>query len=167
MVWKKGKHNKKLDTQGNNKLTSVPEEPKLKGFLKQKDGSDQESSQDSSRRQGGDSSTLDHGSKSAASRSVGSPSGESRGSGSSSARWRVSIEQESCNSATSYGSSDRGSRKSDHGASSPGSERSSTSFPSQPGAANTKRVRFDAVQIRDYERVVGDNPSCTTGPPIG
>jgi hypothetical protein len=29
-----------------------------------------------------------------------------------------------------------------------------------------KSVRFNAIQIRDYERVVGDNPSCTAGPPL-
>ena len=28
-------------------------------------------------------------------------------------------------------------------------------------------VRFSEIQIRDYERVVGDNPSCSSGPPIG
>lgn len=29
-----------------------------------------------------------------------------------------------------------------------------------------KGVRFSEIQIRDYERVVGDNPSCSSGPPI-
>ena len=30
-----------------------------------------------------------------------------------------------------------------------------------------KSVQFCEIQIRDYERVVGDNPSCSNGPPIG
>ena len=29
-----------------------------------------------------------------------------------------------------------------------------------------KTVRFGEIQIREHERVVGDNPSCSTGPPI-
>lgn len=166
MVWKKPKH-KKFESQGNSKLKSVPEEPKLKGCLKYKESSDQESSQGSSRLQGGDSSTRDQSSKSAASRSVGSRSADSRGSGSSSVRWRVAAEQQSCNSAGSYASSERGSIKSDHGHSSQNSERSSPSLTSPLDPANVKRVRFNTVLIRDYERVVGDNPSCTSGPPIG
>jgi hypothetical protein len=30
-----------------------------------------------------------------------------------------------------------------------------------------KVVRFHDIHIRDYERVVGDNPSCSAGPPVG
>ena len=30
-----------------------------------------------------------------------------------------------------------------------------------------KVVRFHEIHIRDYERVVGDNPSCSVGPPVG
>ncbi len=30
-----------------------------------------------------------------------------------------------------------------------------------------KSVRFGVVAIREHERVIGDNPSCSTGPPIG
>lgn len=30
-----------------------------------------------------------------------------------------------------------------------------------------KNVRFSDIYIRDYERSVGDNPSCSSGPPIG
>ena len=30
-----------------------------------------------------------------------------------------------------------------------------------------KVVRFHEIHIRDYERVVGDNPSCSAGPPVG
>jgi hypothetical protein len=32
---------------------------------------------------------------------------------------------------------------------------------------HVKSVRFSEIHIRDYERIVGDNPSCTAGPPIG
>ena len=34
-------------------------------------------------------------------------------------------------------------------------------------SSNRKAVRFHDIQIRDYERIVGDNPSCSSGPPIG
>lgn len=34
------------------------------------------------------------------------------------------------------------------------------------GKPKRKSVRFNDIQIRDYERTVGDNPSCSSGPPI-
>lgn len=34
-------------------------------------------------------------------------------------------------------------------------------------SSKSKRVKFSVVEIRDYEREVGDNPSCTDGCPIG
>jgi hypothetical protein len=36
----------------------------------------------------------------------------------------------------------------------------------RPFGEGRKKVRFNAIQIRDYERIVGDNPSCTSGPPL-
>jgi hypothetical protein len=33
--------------------------------------------------------------------------------------------------------------------------------------ASGKTVRFKDVQVRDYERIVSDNPCCSSGPPIG
>ena len=30
-----------------------------------------------------------------------------------------------------------------------------------------KKVRFDVVEIRNYERIASDNPCCSSGPPIG
>eukprot|EP00934_Nitzschia_sp_Nitz4_P006011 Nitzschia sp. Nitz4//scaffold116_size91068//7581//10009//NITZ4_004946-RA/size91068-snap-gene-0.1-mRNA-1//1//CDS//3329533542//6001//frame0 len=30
-----------------------------------------------------------------------------------------------------------------------------------------KKVRFGNIQLREHERAVGDNPSCSTGPPVG
>lgn len=35
------------------------------------------------------------------------------------------------------------------------------------GSSKSKRVQFSVVEIRDYEREVGDNPSCSNGCPIG
>ena len=34
-------------------------------------------------------------------------------------------------------------------------------------SSKSKRVQFSVVEIRDYERDIGDNPSCTDGCPIG
>ena len=34
-------------------------------------------------------------------------------------------------------------------------------------SASNKAVKFSEVHIRDYERDIGDNPSCSSGPPIG
>ena len=31
---------------------------------------------------------------------------------------------------------------------------------------DSRNVIFDAIRIREYERSLGDNPSCSTGPPI-
>mmetsp|Transcript_4086 Transcript_4086/g.6430 ORF Transcript_4086/g.6430 Transcript_4086/m.6430 type:complete len:673 (-) Transcript_4086:101-2119(-) len=172
MPWKKNK-NKRSDK---GKLRPVPEEgpqTKLKSCLKKKtdvSSSDQDSSQAESIRVSGDTSTSrDHSSRSAATRSIGSTNGsksvgtngspkslESRGSGSSSLlRKGPAGEQMSC---TSEGSS------ADNAHSSLNSQRSNRSNPVPE--ENKKRVRFNAIQIRDYERIVGDNPSCTAGPPL-
>jgi len=42
-----------------------------------------------------------------------------------------------------------------------------TRTPDFGGGPAQKSVRFHGIEIRDYERVVGDNPSCSSGPPIG
>jgi hypothetical protein len=150
-------------------LKTVPEEgqqPKLKSCLKKPNGSkydlyvssDQESSQGSSPRLPCDaSSTREQSStRSGTSRSIESKSQESRGSqGSSSIRRRtISVEQTSCTSENS---------SVDNAHSSQNSERS---YHSCTQTETKKTVRFNAIQIRDYERVVGDNPSCTSGPPL-
>jgi len=31
----------------------------------------------------------------------------------------------------------------------------------------SKKVRFDVVEVREYERAANDNPCCSSGPPIG
>lgn len=45
--------------------------------------------------------------------------------------------------------------------------RSTPSGDSRNGKLKRKSVRFNDIQIRYYERTVGDNPSCSSGPPIG
>jgi len=34
-------------------------------------------------------------------------------------------------------------------------------------SSRSKKVRFDVVEIRHYERIASDNPCCSSGPPIG
>ena len=34
-------------------------------------------------------------------------------------------------------------------------------------SSRSKKVRFDDVSIRHYNRIASDNPSCSSGPPIG
>jgi hypothetical protein len=34
-------------------------------------------------------------------------------------------------------------------------------------SSRLKKVRFDVVEIRQYERIASDNPCCSSGPPIG
>ena len=41
-----------------------------------------------------------------------------------------------------------------------------TSKKSQEQKEPDRQVVFDSIEIREYERIVGDNPSCTRGPPI-
>lgn len=35
-----------------------------------------------------------------------------------------------------------------------------------PGSSRSQRVKFTMVEIREFERVVGDNPSCSSGVPV-
>lgn len=34
------------------------------------------------------------------------------------------------------------------------------------GSVRPRRVNFDSVRVREYERKLGDNPSCSSGAPI-
>jgi len=43
----------------------------------------------------------------------------------------------------------------------------SSSCSSNKSRTRKKKVRFDVVKIRKYERTVSDNPCCSSGPPIG
>jgi len=47
-----------------------------------------------------------------------------------------------------------------------GDMNNSKSSRSRDSIKKHKAVRFNDIQIRDYERTVGDNPSCSSGPPI-
>eukprot|EP00934_Nitzschia_sp_Nitz4_P009197 Nitzschia sp. Nitz4//scaffold75_size92586//53602//55203//NITZ4_004858-RA/size92586-augustus-gene-0.81-mRNA-1//1//CDS//3329557714//9187//frame0 len=42
-----------------------------------------------------------------------------------------------------------------------------SSFKSSDSNATPKSVSFSIVEIRDYERTISDNPSCSSGPPVG
>ena len=50
-------------------------------------------------------------------------------------------------------------------ASGPDAQVSSTAVEA-PEDAGTTRIKFDKVIIREYARTVGDNPSCSSGPPV-
>ena len=196
MVWKINKH-KKSDKQGKIRRQKkiLDSQPKLKSCLKTKKNTNKhndDSLEDSSRfiddpnyaknrehstksgtsrgaRSSG--SNFSHGIESNGARSSGSnfsPGIESKGSANSPSlgfanKKRVaSIEQHSVSSR----SWDRESRKSETALSTQGSERSSVGSRSRVEAPK-KKVHFSSIHIRDYERVVGDNPSCTIGPPVG
>ena len=34
------------------------------------------------------------------------------------------------------------------------------------GSENGRNIKFLSIEIREYERALGDNPSCSSGPPI-
>ena len=40
-----------------------------------------------------------------------------------------------------------------------------SSYDTQPSAGRG-RIKFDKVKIREYNRTIGDNPSCSSGPPV-
>uniref|UniRef100_A0A7S4EEK0 Uncharacterized protein n=1 Tax=Pseudo-nitzschia australis TaxID=44445 RepID=A0A7S4EEK0_9STRA len=178
MVWKINKH-KKSDKQGviikqKQVLESLPT---LKSCLKKKDDADCSKFQNDPT----NSKAKDQASKSVGSRSRSTKSGaalsrssasilsiESRGSGSSPPTSCIngvrgaSIEQH-FDSSRSW---DHESRRSDTVQSTQTSERSFADSRSLLDEKK-KKVNFTVIHIRDYERVVGDNPSCTIGPPVG
>ena len=179
MVWKIHKQ-RKPDRQGRTKPKPVIEsQPTLKSCLKTtKDlAAHRDSFNDSSKLQDDPnySKAREQSSKSGASRGarssnshtsleVGSKgSGNSGSLGFSNRRKVASVEQ---HSVSSRGSWDRESRKSETALSTQTSERSSVDSRSHVEEIK-KKVHFASIHVRDYERVVGDNPSCTIGPPVG
>ena len=81
-------------------------------------------------------------------------SGGSRGSHSSLIKDEPSCTSSSRSSASSQSSRVAGSHPESH----------------HSGSAPTlieKGVRFNEIHVREFERIVGDNPSCSSGPPIG
>lgn len=143
MVWKITKH--KRSDKGNvikQKLVLDSQPPKLKSCLKKSSGIRLRSAK----------------SGAASSRSAESNrSVESRGSGnsfSSHSKRIVSGEQNSVSSR----SWDRESRT---------SETTQSNQSKSISEVKKENVRFNVIHIRDYERVVGDNPSCSHGPPVG
>jgi len=178
MVWKINKH-KKSDKRGRiiKQKQVVESHPKLKSCLKTtKDLSTHyDSFNDSSKIQDGPKNIKlrEQSIKSGESRGARSSSGYfstdvgSKGSGSTSLgftnRKRVaSVDQYSVSSR----SWDRDSRKSETAQSTQTSERSIADSSSHV-EEKKRKVHFSSIHIRDYERVVGDNPSCTIGPPVG
>ena len=154
MGWKIRRSSREQASTSIQKVVAREKHLKLRSCLKRDGDHCSQSSQSSSRR--GDLSTIrDQSTRSG--NSVGSRSGNSRLSGSCSPENSVPFEQRSQNSHGSNGSG-AVSRTS----SARGSYQSERSKRSQ----QEKSVRFNEIQIRDYERVVGDNPSCSSGPPI-
>ena len=164
MVWKMKRRSSREQAKEASSLIRehLNNSSKIKSCTKREfDHSSQNSSQTSSSINCCDQSTLrDQSTRSG--RSIGSRSGNirfsgnSRGSGSSAGRGieTPAGEQDSCTSGSNI------SRASSARA----SQRSKTSQLSLPIG---KAVCFSEIHIRDYERVVGDNPSCSAGPPIG
>jgi hypothetical protein len=172
MVWKIRRYSK-----DNNNVPAVRGPVLLKSCLKK--GSDERSKastisskKNSDYNSGRDQSTArSNGSRSEGSRSYGSGS-----LGSKSINSRLtdpssqnpgrqaagSSEQPSVTSSSADGSQESkgSSRKSVRAASHTNQLLSASSHPE-------RLVRFHDIHIRDYERVVGDNPSCSAGPPVG
>ena len=57
----------------------------------------------------------------------------------------------------------RADQPSEGGESSAGSRSSNT----RPSAVPPRKVSFSTIAFREFERVIGDNPSCSSGAPIG
>ena len=66
--------------------------------------------------------------------------------------------------------SDRSDRVSRHSASrasqGSASRNGSVTTSATPKSQRTPKVQFKHVQVREFERVIGDNPSCSSGAPV-
>ena len=180
MVWKINKH-KKSDKQGKIRRQKkiLDSQPKLKSCLKTKKNTNKHNDDSLE-----DSSRFIDDPNYAKNREQSTKSGTSRGARSSGSNFSHGIESKGSANSPSLGfankkrvasieqhsvssrSWDRESRKSETALSTQGSERSSVGSRSRVEAPK-KKVHFSSIHIRDYERVVGDNPSCTIGPPVG
>jgi hypothetical protein len=175
MVWKKSRRSCK-DSKKLIKTVvdeSQQQQPKLKSCLKKFQEtlsvSDQElSSQNESdyKISSGDGSSSSKEANRSAASTNGSRSVESRASAESSSLQRLVHHHHSTDHMSS--STTEESSTDDNGvAAQSQSQTSDQSGPSSGLQCGTKKkFRFNAIQIRDYERIVGDNPSCTTGPPL-
>jgi hypothetical protein len=185
MVWKISKHRKsgdKRDISIKQAQKAIFEsQPKIKSCLKKtKDLSEHEQpSQDFSPFQNDDSIgrvQLDQSIKSGGSRSRSAKSGgsnrfsdrsvESKGSGNSSSvhSKRIAPVEQHSDSSRSW---DRESRKSETAQSTQTTSTEHSTASRSLSEVKKKNVRFNVLYFRDYERMIGDNPSCTTGPPVG
>ncbi len=178
MVWKINKH-KRSERQGriSHPKPIVESQPKLKSCLKTTTNDlakHRDSLIDSSKllNDAHHVKSREQSAKSGGSRGARSSNSnlsvDSKGSGNSTLSFTIrrrvsSVEQRSISSR----SWDRESRKSENAQSIQTiSERSSADSRSNIEEIK-KRVQFTSIYVRDYERVVGDNPSCTIGPPVG
>lgn len=182
MVWKIRRSNKESTVAA--PVGVVRGKPiALRSCLKKGSGHERKNSCGSSKHF--DSTSRDHSTRSGGSGSLESKSADSRlstVSASQALKRDVASEQRSLASGSSGSSgiplspgsglraSSQASEKSR--ASSQASEKSRASSQSSgeksaSSSPQEKQVRFSEIHVRDYERVVGDNPSCSAGPPIG
>jgi hypothetical protein len=186
MVWKI-RRNGNGSGKDNNNAPAIRGPVTVKSCLKKDSDDRSKTSTISSKKcfdynSGPDQSTArSNGSRSEGSRSHGSHGSGSLGSKSLHSRLTDNFSQWSGRQAA--GSSEQPSVTSssaDGSQESKGSSKNSVrAAPAAPAAAShasqrssssshrEKVVRFHDIHIRDYERVVGDNPSCSSGPPVG
>lgn len=53
-----------------------------------------------------------------------------------------------------------------YGAGDRGGDPTSANGEEEDGSPARKGINFHMIEIREYERTIGDNPSCSSGPPI-
>jgi hypothetical protein len=132
----------------------------------------QKTTRDQRRSRSGENRSM--GSRSGSRRSLGLSSGKSADALSAAELSRHSLRSSASSGSPLRSSASSGSqstrtsgRNSQGGRASPQSGSLSRSSHSQSHSQPVKAVWFSEIHIRHYERVVGDNPSCSAGPPIG
>lgn len=170
MVWKPRKGRRHSGTRGTTVTTNgTPIARHLKSCLKNVSPDNTQNGESSSSIHprgngtgtGGDGSSVTRDQSTKSARSM-----QSAFSGSSS-RSRESTEEHHARSNTSHGSADSGSQQASAPAAATATSASAAASAAVPLTTTEKKVRFGDIRIREHERVVGDNPSCSTGPPIG